>query len=164
MEHAYYASAGYKVTSFFAPSYRFGTPDDLKRLIDTAHSLGIYFFLDTVHSHAAKNILEGINMFDGTDTMYFHGGKRGEHPVWGSRLFDYGKTEVLYFLLSNLCYWATEFHFDGIRFDGVTSMIYNDHGLGTNFSIDNYFGNNIDEDTITYLFLANYIIHKYDMY
>lgn len=165
MEHAYYASAGYQVTSFFAPSYRFGTPDDLKRLIDTAHSMGIYAFLDTVHSHAAKNVLEGINMFDGTDTMYFHSGKRGEHPVWDSRLFDYGNIEVLRFLLSNLRYWGTEFHFDGFRFDGVTSMIYIDHGLGVNFfETDNFFGKNIDEAAVTYLYLANYVIHRYDMY
>lgn len=164
MEHAYYASAGYQVTSFFAPSYRFGTPDDLKRLIDTAHSMGLYVFLDTVHSHAAKNVLEGINMFDGTDSLYFHSGDRGNHPVWGSRLFDYGKLEVLRFLLSNLRYWGTEFHFDGFRFDGVTSMIYRDHGLGTDFNIDNFFGPNVDEEAVTYLYLANYAIHKYDMY
>ena len=164
MEHAYYASAGYQVTSFFAPSYRFGTPDDLKRLIDTAHSMGIYVILDTVHSHAAKNVLEGINMFDGTDSLYFHSGDRGNHPVWGSRLFDYGKLEVLRFLLSNLRYWGTEFHFDGFRFDGVTSMIYRDHGLGTDFNIDNFFGPNVDEEAVTYLYLANYAIHKYDMH
>lgn len=165
MEHAYYASAGYQVTSFFAPSYRFGTPDDLRRLIDTAHSMGIYVFLDTVHSHAAKNVLEGINMFDGTETMYFHPGKRGHHPVWDSRLFDYSNIEVLRFLLSNLRYWSSEFHFDGFRFDGVTSMIYLNHGLNTNFfDIKNYFGDNIDEDAVTYLYLANYVIHKYDMF
>lgn len=164
MEHAYYGSAGYQVTSFFAPSYRFGNPDDLKRLIDTAHGMGIYVFLDTVHSHAAKNVLEGINMFDGSDSMYFHGGQKGDHPIWGSRLFNYGKIEVLRFLLSNLKYWETEFHFDGFRFDGVTSMIYKDHGIGTDFTTDNFFGENVDEEAITYLYLANYVIHKYNMH
>ncbi|OHS99321.1 1,4-alpha-glucan branching enzyme IIB, precursor [Tritrichomonas foetus] len=165
MEHAYYASAGYQVTSFFAPSYRYGTPDDLKRLIDTAHSLGIYVFLDTVHSHAAANVLEGINQFDGTQTMYFHDGERGHHPVWKSRLFNYSNIEVQRFLLSNLKYWSQEFHFDGFRFDGVTSMIYLNHGLNVNFfDIDNYFGDNVDEEAVTYLYLANYVIHKYDMY
>ena len=166
MQHSYYASAGYQVTSFFAPCSRFGTPDDLKKLIDTAHSLGIYVFLDTIHSHASKNIGEGLNMFNGEENQYFHPGNRGTHPIWDSKLFNYGNIEVQRFLLSNLRYYIDVFHFDGFRFDGVGSMIYKNQGINVSFdNMDIYFNPNIvDEDAITYLCLANYVIHKYDMF
>ncbi|OHT01460.1 1,4-alpha-glucan-branching enzyme [Tritrichomonas foetus] len=164
MEHSFYASAGYQVTSFFAPSSRFGTPEELKHLIDTAHSLGIYVFLDTIHSHASKNIGEGLNFFDGTESQYFHSGTRGIHPVWDSRLFDYSNIEVQRFLLSNLRYYIDEFHFDGFRFDGVGSMIYVNQGNNVNFNWDVYFSDLVDEDAVTYLYLANYVIHRYDMF
>lgn len=166
MEHSYYASCGYQVTSYFAPSSRFGTPEDLKRLIDTAHSMGLYVFLDTVHSHSSQNIGEGLNRFDGTDTQYFHYGRRGIHPIWNSRLFDYSNIEVKRFLLSNLRYYIEVFHFDGFRFDGVGSMIYNNQGVDTKFdNMDVYFNENIvDSDAVTYLYLANYVVHKYDMF
>jgi 1,4-alpha-glucan branching enzyme len=131
MEHAYYASFGYQVNSFFAASSRFGTPDDLKELIDTAHGEGITVLLDVVHSHASKNTLDGLNMFDGSDHLYFHEGAKGRHELWDSRLFNYGHHEVLRFLLSNLRFWMEEYQFDGFRFDGVTSMIYTHHGIGT---------------------------------
>ena len=130
MEHAYYASFGYQVNSFFAASSRFGSPEDLKELIDTAHGMGITVLLDVVHSHASKNADDGLNMFDGSDHQYFHGGPRGLHELWDSRLFNYGHHEVLRFLLSNLRFWMEEYHFDGFRFDGVTSMIYKHHGIG----------------------------------
>ena len=155
MEHPYYASFGYQVTNFFAPSSRFGTPDELKKLIDTAHKMGIAVLLDVVHSHASKNTREGINEFDGTPYQFFHDGARGDHPAWGTKCFDYGKNEVLHFLLSNLKYWLTEFHFDGFRFDGVTSMLYHDHGLGVAFTdYSKYFSMNTDTDAVTYLQLA----------
>ncbi len=155
MEHPYYASFGYQVTNFFAPSSRFGTPDELKKLIDTAHKMGIAVLLDVVHSHASKNTREGINEFDGTPYQFFHDGARGDHPAWGTKCFDYGKNEVLHFLLSNLKYWLTEFHFDGFRFDGITSMLYHDHGLGVAFTdYSKYFSMNTDTDAVTYLQLA----------
>ena len=155
MEHPYYASFGYQVTNFFAPSSRFGTPDELKKIIDTAHKMGIAVLLDVVHSHASKNTREGINEFDGTPYQFFHDGARGDHPAWGTKCFDYGKNEVLHFLLSNLKYWLTEFHFDGFRFDGVTSMLYHDHGLGMAFTdYSKYFSMNTDTDAVTYLQLA----------
>lgn len=158
-EHPYYGSFGYHVSSFFAVSSRFGTPDEMKALIDTAHGLGIRVLLDLVHSHAVKNTLEGLGMFDGTDHQYFHSGPRGHHPAWDSLLFDYSKYEVQRFLLSNVRYWI-EFGFDGFRFDGVTSMIYRDHGLGKGFSsYDDYFGGNIDEDAVIYLKTANELAH-----
>ncbi|MCD4790417.1 MAG: 1,4-alpha-glucan-branching enzyme, partial [Bacteroidales bacterium] len=158
-EHPYYGSFGYHVSNFFAPSSRFGTPEDLKCLIKKAHQLGIAVILDVVHSHTIKNTVEGINQLDGSDEQYFHPGTRGDHPQWDSKLFDYGKTEVLRFLLSNLKYWMREFHFDGFRFDGVGSMMYFHHG---NESIDNrdkYFRQGVEWDAITYLQLANKLMH-----
>ena len=131
MEHAYYASFGYQVNSFFAASSRFGTPEDLMELVDTAHGMGITVLLDMVHSHASKNVLDGLNEFDGSDHLYFHEGPRGRHEQWDSRLFNYGNHEVLRFLLSNLRFWMEIYKFDGFRFDGVTSMLYTHHGIGT---------------------------------
>lgn len=161
MEHPYYASFGYQVTNFFAPSSRFGTPEELKSLIDTAHSMGIAVFLDIIHSHAAKNTNEGLSHFDGTEYQYFHSGGKGMHPAWDTRLFNYGKNEVIHFLLSNVKYWIEMFHFDGFRFDGVTSMLYHDHGLGESFdNYGKYFSWNTDVEAITYLQLANEVIHE----
>ncbi|XP_069492547.1 1,4-alpha-glucan-branching enzyme isoform X2 [Ambystoma mexicanum] len=163
MEHAYYASFGYQITSFFAASSRYGTPDELKELIDTAHSMGIAVLLDVVHSHASKNSEDGLNQFDGTDACYFHSGSRGLHNLWDSRLFDYSNWEVLRFLLSNLRWWIEEYGFDGFRFDGVTSMLYHHHGIGTGFSggYSEYFGLQVDEDSLVYLMLANHMTHTF---
>lgn len=159
-EHPYYASFGYHVSSFFAVSSRFGTPEELKRLVDEAHRYGILVLLDLVHSHAVKNINEGLNQFDGTDSLYFHPGERGQHPAWDSLLFDYGKYEVRRFLLSNVRYWLEEFRFDGFRFDGITSMLYHDHGLERSFaSYADYFPPNTEEDAVLYLQLANLLAH-----
>lgn len=159
-EHPYYASFGYQVSNFFAPSSRFGTPEDLKSLIDTAHGLGIRVFIDLVHSHAVKNLLDGLNQLDGTDFHYFHGGPRGMHPAWDSCVFDYGKYEVLRFLLSNVRYWLEEFRFDGIRFDGVTSMLYLDHGLERDFTSYGDYFSGVDEAAVVYLKLANTVAHE----
>jgi 1,4-alpha-glucan branching enzyme len=154
-EHPYYGSFGYQVSNFFAVSSKFGTPEDLKLLIDTAHSLGISVLLDIVHSHSATNVVEGLAQFDGTETQYFHAGDKGTHPEWGSKLFNYGKTEVIHFLLSNVKYWLEEYHFDGFRFDAVTSMLYHHHGLGVSFDhYDKYFSINTDTEALTYLQLA----------
>jgi 1,4-alpha-glucan branching enzyme len=158
-EHPYYGSFGYHVSNFFAPSSRFGTPEELKELIKAAHEMGIAVILDIVHSHTVKNTEEGINRFDGSEAQYFHEGSRGEHPQWDSKIFDYGKTEVLRFLLSNLYYWLDEFHFDGFRFDGVGSMMYFHHGLETIDSRDKYFRQGVEWDAITYLQLANKLVH-----
>ncbi len=160
MEHPYYASFGYQVANFFAPSQWYGEPEGLKRLINKAHEMGLAVLLDLVHSHACANAYEGLALFDGTDTQYFREGERGYHKAWGSKLFNYGKHEVIHFLLSNIKYWQTEFHFDGFRFDGVTSMLYLDHGLGTSFdSYTRYFSMNTDVEAVTYLQLATELIH-----
>lgn len=160
-EHPYYGSFGYHVSSFFAPSSRFGTPEELKSLIDTAHSMGIAVIMDIVHSHAVKNEVEGLGRLDGSHNQYFYGDDRREHPAWDSLCFDYGKNEVLHFLLSNCKYWIEEFRFDGFRFDGVTSMLYYNHGLGQAFgSYDDYYNGGQDTNAITYLTLANKLIHE----
>ena len=161
MEHPYYGSFGYQVSNFFAASSRFGYPEELKYLVNRAHEMGIAVLLDVVHSHAVKNTVEGINRFDGTDTQFFRAGRAGDHPAWDTKCFNYGKTEVLHFLLSNLKFWMTEYHFDGFRFDGVTSMLYHDHGLGAAFTnLRMYFSMNTDTEAITYLQLANELIHE----
>ncbi|OON20280.1 1,4-alpha-glucan-branching enzyme, partial [Opisthorchis viverrini] len=162
MEHAYYASFGYQVTSFFAASSRYGTPDELRAMVDEAHRLGLVVLLDVVHSHASKNTVDGLNQFDGTDACYFHDRGRGVHELWDSRLFNYTELEVLRFLLSNLRWWIDEYGFDGFRFDGVMSMLYHHHGLMTSFSghYGEYFGLSVDTESLTYLMIANYFLHK----
>ena len=161
MEHPNYGTFGNQVSNFYAASSWFGKPEDLKYLVNTAHNMGIRVLLDVVHSHAVKNTAEGINMFDGTTWQFFHDGEKGDHPAWGTKCFDYGKTGVLHFLLSNLKFWMTEYHFDGFRFDGVTSMLYHDHGLGTDFNDNSkYFSYNTHTEAITYLQLANELIRQ----
>lgn len=162
-EHPYYGSFGYHVSNFFAASSRFGTPEELKELIDAAHGLGIAVIMDIVHSHSVKNTKEGLGLFDGTPYLYFHDGARREHPAWDSLCFDYGKNSVMHFLLSNCKFWLDQYHFDGFRFDGVTSMLYYSHGLNENFtSYDDYFNGNQDGDAICYLTLANKTIHEFN--
>lgn len=157
-----FVAFGYQVTSFFAASSRYGTPEDLKELVDTAHSMGLTVLLDVVHSHACKNVLDGLNLFDGTDHLYFHEGGKGRHELWDSRLFNYGNHEVLRFLLSNLRWWIEEYRFDGFRFDGVTSMLYLHHGIGTGFSggYHEYFGDAVDNEAVNYLMLANSMLRQ----
>lgn len=163
MEHPLYASFGYQVSNFFAISSRFGQPEDLMELIDQVHGMGLRVLLDVVHSHAVKNIEDGLNYFDGTENQYFHEGERGNHPAWKTKLFNYGKDEVIHFLLSNLKFWLDTYHFDGFRFDGVTSMLYHDHGLGTAFTdYSKYFSLNTDIEAVTYLMLANELTHSFN--
>jgi 1,4-alpha-glucan branching enzyme len=161
MEHPYYGSFGYQVSNFFAASSRFGTPEDLKYLINKAHEMGIAVLLDLVHSHAVKNIAEGINEFDGTVYQFFHEGPKGDHPAWDSKCFDYSKTSVIHFLLSNIKYWLQEYHFDGFRFDGITSMLYHHRGLGTAFDhYKKYFSMDTDVDAVSFLQCANELIRE----
>ena len=161
MEHPYYASFGYQVTNFFAASSRFAMPEELKALVNAAHKMGIAVLLDVVHSHASKNTREGFNEFDGTSYQFFHDGPRGDHSAWGTKCFNYGKHEVIHFLLSNLKFWMEEYHFDGFRFDGVTSMLYHDHGLGTAFTgPELYFSMNTDTEAVTYLQLASDLVKE----
>ena len=160
-EHPYYGSFGYQVSNFFALSSRFGTPEEFKELVDEAHGLGIAVIMDIVHSHSVDNVAEGLGMFDGREDLYFHKGPQGHHPAWGSRCFDYGKQATVCFLLSNCKFWMEEYMLDGFRFDGVTSMLYWDHGLGKDFGrYDLYFDSGVDESAVTYLALANMLVHE----
>jgi 1,4-alpha-glucan branching enzyme len=160
-EHPFYGSFGYHVSSFFAASSRYGTPEELKELIDTAHAAGLSVIIDLVHSHSVRNVNEGLGLFDGSPGQYFHSGDRRIHIAWDSLCFDYGKDSVIHFLLSNCNYWLEEYKFDGFRFDGITSMIYYDHGLEKSFtSYNEYFDGNQDEDALIYLYLANKLIHQ----
>lgn len=160
-EHPYYGSFGYQVSNFFALSSRFGTPDEFKALVDEAHKLGLAVIMDIVHSHSAKNEAEGIGNLCGVRSQYFHEGDRGIHPAWDTYCFNYGKDEVIFFLLSNCKFWMQEYHLDGFRFDGVTSMLYLNHGLGHSFnSYADYFSRNTDADALTYLGLANILIKE----
>ncbi len=162
-EHPYYGSFGYQVSNFYALSSRFGTPEEFKRLVDEAHSMGISVIMYIVHSHMVKNEAEGLSNFDGREDLYFYTGSQGHHPAWDSRCFDYGKNETLYYLLSNCKFWMDEYNLDGFRFDGVTSMLYWDHGLGKDFvGYDNYFNSGVDENAIVYLALANILVHEID--
>lgn len=162
-EHPYYGSFGYQVSNFFALSSRFGTPDEFKELVDQAHKLGIAVIMDIVHSHAVKNEIEGLSRFDGTYNLYFHDGEKGEHPAWKTRCFDYGKDATLYFLLSNCKFWLEEYNLDGFRFDGITSMLYFNHGLEQNFiDYSNYYTSNTDASALIYLGLANTLIKEID--
>ena len=161
MEHPYYGSFGYHVSNFYAASSRFGTPEELKTLIDECHKNNISVIIDLIHSHSVKNEVEGLSRFDGTKYQYFHAGARGYHDTWDSRCFDYGKPEVIHFLLSNIKYWLEEFNIDGFRFDGVTSMLYHHRGLGKEFkTYDDYFDGSIDLDAFSYVTLANELIHS----
>lgn len=160
-EHPYYGSFGYHVSSFFACASRFGTPEELKGLIDAAHQVGVAVIMDIVHSHAVKNERDGLSLFDGTGHQYFHAGMRGWHDAWDSRCFDYGKTDVLHFLLSNCRYWLDEFKIDGFRFDGITSMLYLHHGLGVDFiDYSQYFDDTVDQAAWVYCSLANRVVHE----
>ena len=160
-EHPYYGSFGYHVSSFFAPSSRFGTPDELKSLIDTAHGMGLMVLMDIVHSHSVRNEVEGLSCFDGTPYQFFHAGSRGYHRLWDSRCFNYDSLRVIQFLLSNLRYWLDEFKIDGFRFDGITSMLFLDHGLDRAFTgYADYFGPDLDQNALSYLTLANRLIHE----
>ena len=160
-EHPYYGSFGYQVSNFFALSSRFGTPEEFKALVDDAHGKGIAVVMDIVHSHSVDNVAEGLSEFDGRDNLYFYSGPQGRHPAWGSRCFDYGKDETRYFLLSNVKYWMEEYHIDGFRFDGVTSMLYWDHGLGKDFgNYALYFDQGVDEDAVIYLSLATMLVKE----
>jgi len=161
-EHAHYGCFGYHVTSFFAPASRQGTPEELKLMVDTAHGLGIVVLMDLVHAHASANVLDGIAQMDGTDHCYTHGGPKGHHSEWDSKIFHYTKYEVLRYLLSNVKWWIEEYKFDGFRFDGITSMLYHSHGIGKGYTggYHEYFGPDADIESHIYLMLSNDLIHS----
>lgn len=166
-EHGYYASFGYQVTSFFAPPSRFGTPAELQALIDAAHGLGLRVLLELVHSHASSNAAEGLSGFDGSlleGGGYFLAGSDGWHAEWGTRMFDFGKLEVLRFLLAQLCWYAECYRCDGFRFDAVSAALYRHRSLGGAGTFERgyaeYYDGSLDVAALTYFKVANYLVHE----
>lgn len=160
-EHPLYKSFGYQVSSYFAPSSRFGTPDEFKTLVDEAHRLGLAVYLDITHSHSCPNTEQGLARYD-TTNYFFHKKK----TQWATLSFDYGLEATRRFLLSNCRWWMEEFKVDGFRFDAVGNMIYTDHGLGDDFSHVGrcFYGaggtSRLDENGVLYLSLANTLVHE----
>jgi 1,4-alpha-glucan branching enzyme len=153
-EHAYYPSWGYQVTGYFAPSARYGTPDELRLFVDTCHQRGLGVLLDWVPGHFPKDDFS-LRRFDGT-ALYEHEDPRvGEHPDWGTLIFNYGRPEVRAFLISNALYWLEEFHFDGLRVDAVASMLYRDYSRKPGEWLPNVHGGRENLEAIEFLRAVN---------
>ena len=157
--HPYAPSWGYHVTSYFAPTPRFGAPDELRFLIDSLHQAGIGVIMDWVPAHFATDPWALVR-FDGSALYEHPDPRRGEHPDWGSFIFDYGRTEVRNFLVANAVYWLEEFHFDGLRVDGVASMLYLDYSRNDGEWYPNEFGGRENLDAVSFLQEMNATVYK----
>jgi len=153
MEHATYTTFSHQTTSsFYAASSRFGTPEELKSLVDEAHRLGLQVYLDLLHN----NFVSAIH------GLFTHSVEKGFHALWESRVYNFSQIETLRFLLSNIRFWMDEFKFDGFKFNGVSSMLYHSHGLVPSFggNYEQFFSKSVDTDNLVFLMLANHLVHK----
>ncbi|CAG7572515.1 1,4-alpha-glucan branching enzyme [Barrientosiimonas humi] len=159
MDHPYPPSWGYHVTSYYAPNARFGSPDDFKQLVDTLHQNGIGVILDWVPGHFATDEW-ALARFDGTPLYEHPDPRRGWHPEWGSFIFDFGRPQVRNFLVANAVYWLEEFHVDGLRIDGVASMLYLDYARGHGQWVPNQFGGKENLEAVQLLQETNATVYK----